>query len=115
MPQQYDLEVYRGDTGIWEFTFWQDKYKSKPYDLTGATSWLCEIRQETGSVVKGTMAVTLVAMNRLRLEMSSTTATKLPMEGPLLYDIQGTWPTRVTTMVKGKVLREGDISGSSAT
>ena len=37
IPADYNLTLYRGDTGRWRFVLWADAGKTQPLDLTGAS------------------------------------------------------------------------------
>jgi hypothetical protein len=110
MPSAYDLNVYAGDSGEWQFTFWEDPYRTVPVDLTGAT-WKAEVREKHGSVVVTTLTVSITDPNILTLTLSPTSSKLLV--GTLSYDVEGTWPNdRVTTLLAGRVLVTPDITNS---
>ena len=110
MPAQYNLLVYRGDNGKWQFKIWTDASKTTPVDLTGYTV-KAELRNKPAgtTIVPTTCTVTLP--NIVTMVLTAANA-KLAVSG--VWDLQFTDSTGiVTTMVAGIVTVTPDVTDSS--
>jgi hypothetical protein len=112
MPGDYDLQIYRGDTGRWAFILWQDTDKTVPVDLTGAIV-ASQIRDRPGGATLADMACTITGSNRIDMMLAPADSQNLPSRGA--WDLQVTMPAGdVTTIVAGRVCVTVDVTGSAA-
>jgi hypothetical protein len=113
MPGDYDLNIYRGDTGRWAFILWQDIAKTIPVDLTGAAV-AAQIRDRPGGANLADMACVITGTNRIDMMLAPTDSQNLPSRGA--WDLQVTMGNSgdVTTIVAGRVCVTGDVTGSAA-
>jgi|SRR5215831_44440 len=108
---EFDLDIYRGDTGRWQFTLWQDTAKTIPVNLTGATA-KSEIRDRPQGTQISAMACAITLPNIVQVTLSSATSHALPAKGS--WDLQLTYPSGdVNTPVGGNVTVTPDVTDSS--
>lgn len=105
IPGTYDLCLYRGDTGRWQFRLWADEAKTTPADLTGATA-RAQIRPgHSGAATVMTCAITVPNI----IDMTLPANTAPPARG--LWDLELTYASGdVQTVLTGKVTTQGDIT-----
>jgi hypothetical protein len=112
MPGDYDLNIYRGDTGRWAFILWQDVAKTVPVDLTGA-SVAAQIRDRPGGTNLADMSCAVTGVNRIDMLLAPADSQSLPSRGA--WDLQVTMGSGdVTTIVAGRVCVAVDVTGSAA-
>lgn len=106
-PGNYDLCIYRGDTGRWRFICWQDAAKTLPSDFTGATA-AAQIRDRPGGN-QVTQLYCAVDLNRVDVAVLAADSVNLPPRG--VWDLELTYPSSdVRTLVAGRVLVTGDVT-----
>lgn len=110
-PGSFDLDLYRGDSYHWTFVLWQDKNKTIPIDLNGATV-KAEIRDKPSgaAIVHLTTVVTLP--NTIVMTMTPAMYADCPVEG--VWDCQVTFSDLdVHTVLRGFVGVTADVTDSS--
>ena len=111
MPGNYDLNVYRGDTGRWAFLLWQDAAKTVPVDLTGAVA-AAQIRDRPAGTTLANTACTITG-NRIDVLLAPANSQALPSRA--VWDLQVTASGGdVTTILAGRVCCTVDVTGSAA-
>lgn len=111
MPVNYNLNIYRGDSGYWTFKFWDDPKKSKPSNLTGATA-LCQIRNKIDGTVITTIQATIVPPNIVSCSLEPDGSSLI--QANAVWDLQITYPTGdVQTPIGGTVITTLDVSDLS--
>lgn len=109
-PGKYNLALYRGDTGRWRFTFWEDTAHTVPFDLTGAVV-KSEIRDKSGGTKIVELDCVVSLPNIIDAELTAGDSALTPAAG--VWDLQLTWPDgTVRTMVGGTVAVTGDVTDS---
>jgi len=107
IPGTYDLCLYRGDTGRWQFKLWQDAGKTQPVDLTGATA-LAQIRAGPGGRVMATPTTTISGGNVIDMVLPASVSQNL---APGVWDLQVTYPSGdVATPLRGRVTVQQDVT-----
>ena len=110
MPQNFPLNVYRGDCYHWSFTFWSDLAGTVAYDLAGAVA-KAEIRAKPGSAVLAALGCVVTLPNTIVVSLSSVLSESL--SGKSAWDLQVTFPDGcVKTLVAGGVSVTSDITDS---
>jgi hypothetical protein len=109
LPATYDLSLYRGDTGRWQFKLWSDADKTQPVDLTGVTVDAMIRDKATGGSYSTTMACTVTQPNIIDMVLTSQQSRDLPAKG--LWDLQLTYPSGdIVTPLKGAVAVTQDVT-----
>lgn len=109
IPGTYDLCLYKGDTGRWQFRVWTDEAKTAPADLTGAVA-AAQIRPGPGGAPTD-MVCTITVPNIVDMVLPAGSAP--PMRG--LWDLQITYASGdVQTVLSGKVSTQADVTQSVA-
>jgi hypothetical protein len=111
MPQQVALNVYRGDSYHWTFTFWTDPGATAPYDLAGAVA-KAEIRTRSDLPVLAELVCVVTPPNIADVELPAALSALL-VSGKAMWDLQMTFPDdSVRTLVAGAVTITADITDS---
>jgi hypothetical protein len=116
LPAKSPLELYRGDTRVWEDVFRRTPVApatvGDPVDLTGFT-FLAQIRAtEDAATVMATIAVAITdaAAGTIRRTLTATEARKL-VPGTAFWDLQATHlDGTVRTYMFGRVRVKPDVS-----
>jgi hypothetical protein len=110
-PPQAPLNIYRGDTGHWTFTFWADPGATVPYDLTGTTA-KSEVRVRSDAAVLVELACVVTVPNTVDVTLDAAQSALL-ISGAAKWDLQVTFPDgTVRTLVAGPVTITADITES---
>lgn len=110
-PGNYPLTPYRGDTGRWRFTFWEDAAHTTPFDLAGAEVG-AEIRDRSGGDRIVELECVVVLPNSVDVTLQAADSAAAPRTG--VWDLQATWTGGVVrTLVGGAVKVTGDVTGST--
>ena len=113
MPSEYDLAIYRGDTGHWQFKLWQDDAKTIPVDLTGVTA-LSQIRDRPQGTQIFNMTCTVTLPNIVDVVLAPAVSITLPGTFKGAWDLQLTYPSgTVATPVFGNVTVQADVTAST--
>jgi hypothetical protein len=108
IPGTYDLCLYKGDTGRWQFRVWTDEAKTQAADLTGATA-KAQIRPGHSGAATN-MTCTITAPNIINMALPANSAP--PARG--LWDLEITYASGdVQTVVAGKVTTQGDVTSNA--
>jgi len=108
---EFDLDIYRGDSGHWRFTLWADINKTVPVDLTGATA-RSQIRDKPQGAHISDMVCAVTLPNVVDVTLASTVSHTLPTKGA--WDLQLTFPSGdVNTPVAGAVSVTPDVTDST--
>jgi hypothetical protein len=111
IPAVFDLTLYRGDTGRWQFKLWADAAKTIPADLTGVTAdAMIRDKLPTGAVAIH-MDCTITAPNIIDMVLTSAISQTLPIKG--FWDLQLTYPSDVLTVLKGAVTVIQDVTNEA--
>jgi hypothetical protein len=110
MPANYQLAIYRGDTQMWQFRFWQDEEKTLPSDLTGVVA-ASELRLgDNKATLVVAMTCEVVQPNIVNMSLPATDAKKVTT-GITQWDLQLTYPDGVVwTPVAGSVKVSNDAT-----
>jgi hypothetical protein len=113
IPADFNLALYRGDTGRWQFKLWADANKTQPVDLTGVSvEAMIRDTLPTGRVAMQ-MDCTITVPNIIDMVLTSLESTNLPAKG--FWDLQLTYPSGdVVTPLKGTVLVTQDVTHADA-
>lgn len=112
-PADYNLALYRGDTGRWRFVLWADAGKTQPLDLTGATADAMIRDKVPSSTFAMHMDCTVTEPNIIDMVLTSIQCSELPAKG--VWDMQLTYPSGdVTTILKGSVAVTQDVTYADA-
>jgi hypothetical protein len=107
-PGNYDLCIYRGDTGRWRFVCWQDAARSMASDFTGAVA-AAQIRDRPGGNQITQLYCAVTDPNTVDVAVLAADSALLPPRG--VWDLQLTYASSdVRTLVAGKVLVTGDVT-----
>jgi hypothetical protein len=107
IPGTYDLCLYRGDTGRWQFRVWTDAAKTQAADLTGATA-KAQIRPGSSGPATD-MVCTITAPNIVNMALPAGSTP--PLRG--LWDLEITYASGdVQTVVAGKVTTQADVTSA---
>lgn len=108
IPGDYPLELYRGDTGRWQFKLWQDEDQTIPASLTGVTV-VASIRDKPDGATVVPLATSITAPNIIDMTLSAANAALLPKRGA--WDLQLTYPdASVRTVLAGPVTTLYDVT-----
>jgi hypothetical protein len=111
-PGNYDLCIYRGDTGRWRFICWQDAARSMPSDFTGAVA-AAQIRDRPGGNMVTQLYCAVTDPNTVDVAVLPADSALLPPRG--VWDLQLTYASSdIRTLVAGKVLVTGDVTQAQA-
>jgi hypothetical protein len=111
-PADFPLEIYRGDSGHWQFKLWADTARTTPVDLTGVVA-KSEIRDKPmgGLITPLDCAITLP--NIIDVRLTSQESYKLTAKGGS-WDLQLTYPSNeVVTPLAGAVAVTPDVTDSA--
>jgi hypothetical protein len=112
MPGQYGLNIYRGDSYSWQFTFWIDVAQTVPLDLTNATA-KAEIRTQPGGNLITTLDLNITLPNIILVTLTSPNSYMLTMAGGV-WDLQLTYTDgSVLTVLAGYVSVTMDVTDSA--
>jgi hypothetical protein len=110
MPQSVALNIYRGDSFDWKFTFWANTQKTVAYDLTGATAE-AQIRLKPNDSILASLDCTVTQPNTIDVALTHDVCATLP-SGGAVWDLQVTYPSgSVKTLVAGAVTVTPDVTG----
>lgn len=109
MPASYDLSLYRGDTGAWQFLLWRDAGRTSAVDLTGA-GVAAQFRGTPGGGVLADFTATVSLPNRVDLVIPAAVSAALkPVRG--YWDLQVTYSTgSVQTVIGGRLSVCADVT-----
>ena len=108
---EFDLEIYRGDTPSWSFTFWQDTGKTIPVDLTGVVA-KSQIREKPMGARISDLVTAISLPNTVQVSITTAISHGLPATGA--WDLQLTYPGGlVNTPVAGNVAVTPDVTDST--
>jgi len=109
IPADYNLVLYRGDTGRWQFKFWTDAAKTEPADLTGVTAEAMIRDKVPSSAYATSMALTITLPNIIDMVLTPLQSRDLPAKG--VWDLQLTYPSGdVVTLLKGTIAVTQDVT-----
>ena len=109
-PQNYPLDLYRGDSAGWSFALWADEDHTVPLDLTGVTAE-AEFREKSAGTTIVTMSCTIVG-SAVEVRLPASSWVGAPPGGG--WDLQLTFADgSVRTVVAGKVTVTPDITDST--
>jgi hypothetical protein len=109
LPADYNLNLYRGDTGRWQFKLWADSGKTQPVDLTGVTAEATIRDRAPSSGYAMMMDCSITPPNIIDMVLTSTQSADLPAKG--VWDLQLTYPgDDVVTPLKGTVAVTQDVT-----
>jgi len=113
MPGSYDLQLYRGDTGRWQFMLWQDDLKTVPVDLSGA-SVSAQIRNAPGGSVIVSMSCAVTEPNRVDMVLSAADSAGVSLSRGV-WDLQVTYASGdVSTVLAGRTCVTADVTQVAA-
>ena len=105
-PQQVDLSVYRGDSGKFRLTV--QEVGGTPIDVTNAT-WDADIRYKADDPDPITsFDIELVDTSTIDVVLSADKSAMLDKQ--CVYDVEMTLVDKVTTLVKGSITVDMDVS-----
>jgi hypothetical protein len=109
LPATYNLDLYRGDTGRWQFRLWTDSAKTKPADLAGVSAEAMVRDKAPGGAISISMTVTVTEPNIIDMELTAQQSRDLPAKG--IWDLQLTYPSGdIATPLKGAVNVTQDVT-----
>lgn len=109
IPGDHNLDLYRGDTGRWQFKLWSDTAKTDPVDLTGCTVTAMIRDKIPSSTFQMEMDCVLTTPNIIDMELTALASRDLPATG--VWDIQITWANGdISTILKGTVKVTNDVT-----
>ena len=101
LPGEYPMELYRGDTGSWQFVLWQDAAHTVPANLTGVTP-TAQVRNKPDGTTIIAFSCSVAAPNIINMSLSASDAALLPKRGS--WDLQLNYPGGVIrTILAGPV------------
>jgi hypothetical protein len=107
-PVATDLWVYRGDSGRFQIVV-TEADGTTPVDVSAAT-WLAEIRAPDDALV-GEFTIEPLAGQPHIVEVVLDAATSAALgESSYVYDVEMTLDGEVTTLIRGTVTVEADVS-----
>ena len=114
LPASHNLDIYRGDTGRWQFKLWADPNRITPSDLTGV---IVEARirdAAVGGSFQISLACAVTLPNIVNMTLTSTQSRSLPAVGS--WDMQLTYPSGdLRTVLRGSVVVTQDITYGAVT
>jgi hypothetical protein len=111
LPAEYNLNLYRGDTGRWQFKLWADADKTVPVDLTGVTVEAMIRDKAPSSAYSMHLDCSITQPNIVDMVLTSIQCSDLPAKG--VWDMQLTYPGGdVITPLKGTVAVTQDVTYS---
>jgi len=109
IPGDHNLDLYRGDTGRWQFKLWADAAKTDPVNLTGCTATAMIRDRVPSSTFQMEMTCTVTTPNIIDMVLTATASRDLPSTG--VWDIQISWPGGdISTFLKGTVKVTNDVT-----
>jgi len=110
IPADYNLTLYRGDSGRWQFKLWSDAAKTIPVDLTDATVLSMLRDRAVGGSFVTQLDCTIMLPNIIDMVLTSEQCALLPAKG--VWDMQITYTTTgdVVTPLKGAVSVTQDVT-----
>ena len=108
-PNQYDLDIYRGDTYIWRVLVWDDDQQTVKSDLTGVTV-TAQTRDSPDGTTTAPLTCTIVMPNEIDVSITKAMWTSAPpVQG--VWDLQLVYPnSTVKTILAGKVMITPDVT-----
>lgn len=107
-PLEVDLILYRGDTG--RFRVVVSYPNGDPIDISAAT-WDCDVRETEDSTTTITsFTVTPIDENEIEVSIDAATSATLTTDLTPVWDLQMTLGADVTTLIKGHVFVDKDVS-----
>lgn len=121
-PGKYDLDLYRGDSYVWEFRLWTDEARTDPVDLSTATV-AAQIRDKSGGAIVIDLACEVVAgtagpppittHNTIRTTLAAALWDDAPGLGAGVWDLEVTYADgTVQTVLAGKATATPDVTNS---
>jgi hypothetical protein len=109
IPASYDLQLYRGDTGRWQFKLWTDDAKTIAADLTGVTVAAMIRDKAVGGVYSLPLACVVTLPNIIDMDLTPVQSRDLPAKG--VWDLQLTYTSGdIVTVLKGNVTLTQDVT-----
>ena len=109
LPADYNLSLYKGDTGRWQFKLWADADKTVPVDLTGVTAEAMIRDKVPSSSFSINLDCSVTEPNIIDMVLTSVQSSELPAKG--VWDLQLTYPSGdVATPLKGTVTVTQDVT-----
>lgn len=109
IPADYNLTLYRGDTGRWQFKLWSDNAKTQPIDLAGVAADATIRDKPTFGSYATALDCTITAPNIIDMVLTAEQSRDLPAKG--VWDLQLTYPSGdIVTPLKGTVVVTQDIT-----
>ena len=100
IPGTYDLSIYRGDTGRWQFKLWSDANKTVPVNLTGVTVAAMIRDKTTGGTFSLPLTCVVTMPNIVDMSLTPAQSQTLPTKG--VWDLQLTYTGGdILTVLKG--------------
>ncbi len=113
IPQDLNLELYRGDTKRWQFTVFTDQANTIPADLSGVEATATIRDKATGGALELDLPCTITPPNIIDMVLSADDARTLPAKG--VWDLQLTYPSGdVMSIIKGTVATTQDVTYPAA-
>jgi hypothetical protein len=114
LPATYDLNLYRGDTGRWQFRLWTDSAKTSPADLTGVIAEAMIRDKSPGGTYSLALDCEVTQPNIIDMVLTSTQSRDLPPKG--VWDLELTYPAGdIATPLKGSVIVTQDVTYTDVT
>jgi hypothetical protein len=109
MPGSCNLNIYRGDTGRWQFNLWTDTAKTVPADLTGVIVNATIRDKPTGGSYASALTCTVTLPNIINMSITSTQSRVEPAVG--VWDLQLTYPSGdIYTVLAGAAIVTQDVT-----
>ena len=109
IPAVYNLTLYRGDTGRWQFKLWSDAGKTQPVDLTGVAVDAMIRDKALASAFSMHLDCTITTPNIIDMVLTSIASSDLPAKG--VWDMQLTYSNGdVVTPLNGIVTVTQDVT-----
>jgi hypothetical protein len=109
MPGSTNLNIYRGDTGRWQFKLWIDTARIQPADLTGVTVSATIRDKALGGSAETALACTITSPNIVNMSLTPDQSRNLPAVG--VWDLQLAYPSGdIFTVLKGSAIVTQDVT-----
>lgn len=109
LPGSSNLNIYRGDTGRWQFNLWTDTARTQPADLTGVQVNALIRDKALGGNYEQALTCTVALPNTINMVLTSSQSESLPAVG--VWDLQLAYPSGdIFTILKGNVIVTQDVT-----
>jgi hypothetical protein len=109
LPGSSNLNIYRGDTGRWQFNLWTDVARTQPADLTGVQVNALIRDKALGGNYEQALTCTVALPNTINMVLTSSQSESLPAVG--VWDLQLAYPSGdIFTILKGNVIVTQDVT-----